>query len=108
MFKDWGSCVEKVGAFEVAKLNCLEVIFQNAVAAAFFFVGIVALFMLVFGGFKFMFSGGDPKEVEAARHVITWAIIGLVVVLLAFFLINIIGYITGTESILNQFRIPPP
>lgn len=106
MFKEWGSCVENIKGFEVATLKCLEVIFQNLVAAAFFFVGIVAIFMLIFGGFKFMFSGGDPKEVEGARHVITWAIIGLVVVLLAFFIINILGYITGTEGFLNQFRIP--
>ena len=46
-------------------------------------VGIVAVIMIIVGGFKFITSGGDSGKVTSARNTIVYAIIGLVVVALA-------------------------
>ena len=46
-------------------------------------VGIIAVIMVIVGGLKFITSGGDSGKVTSARHTITYAIIGLVVVALA-------------------------
>jgi hypothetical protein len=51
---------------------------------------IISLFFLIFGGIKWITSGGDKSKVESARNTIIASIIGLVVALLAFFIITII------------------
>lgn len=105
MFKAWGECFspEHPG---VATLDCITVVFQNVVMAALLFAGIVALFMIILGGIKFLTSGGDPKQVEGARNTLTWAIVGLILILLSFFILNLIGFITGVD--LSKFGFPPP
>jgi hypothetical protein len=46
-------------------------------------VGVVAVIMLIIGGFKYTISGGNDKQVEAAKNQITYAVIGIVITLLA-------------------------
>ena len=46
-------------------------------------VGIVAVIMVIIGGFKFITSGGDSGKVTSARNTIIYAIIGLIIVALA-------------------------
>ena len=43
-------------------------------------VGIVAVIMVVFGGLKYITSGGNDSNVGAAKNTILYAIIGLVIV----------------------------
>jgi hypothetical protein len=42
-------------------------------------VGIVAVIMIIIGGFRFVTAGGDSSNVAAARSTILYAIVGLVV-----------------------------
>jgi RsiW-degrading membrane proteinase PrsW (M82 family) len=51
---------------------------------------IVCLFMLIWGGFDWMFSEGDKQKVANARNRLVMAIIGLFVVFLSFMIINIV------------------
>ena len=95
MFKDWGDCVVD----GVPTLKCVPVVFQNIISAALVFAGIVALFFIIVSGIKMIASGGDPKGVEGARKTMTFAIIGLVIILMSFFIINMISYITGVTCI---------
>lgn len=46
-------------------------------------VGIVAVIMIIIGGFRYITSGGNDTSVTAAKNTILYAIIGLVVVALA-------------------------
>lgn len=46
-------------------------------------IGVVAVFMLIYGGFKYITSAGNDAGVQAAKNTIIYAIIGLVVVALA-------------------------
>lgn len=92
-------CIETVNGQEVATFNCISVVFQNVVNAAFVFAGIVALIIIIYSGIKFIFSGGDPKQIEGARKTLTYAIIGFVVIILSFIIINIISIITGAKII---------
>ncbi|HZM63708.1 MAG TPA: pilin [Candidatus Saccharimonadales bacterium] len=45
--------------------------------------GIVAVVMIMVGGFKFVTSSGDSSKVEEAKKTITWSVIGLVVIVSA-------------------------
>lgn len=55
----------------------------------------------ILGAIGIMTSGGDKAALESAKKKLTTGIIGLVVVIAAIFLINLIGYILGVELILN-------
>ncbi|MGI9027281.1 MAG: pilin [Candidatus Saccharimonadales bacterium] len=58
-------------------------------------VGVVAVIMVIIGGFKFVTSGGDSGKVASARNNVLFAIIGLVIVALAQFLIR---FVTGKAT----------
>ena len=97
-FVPWDSCTTPEG---VAKLECISIVFQNIVLAALLFAGVVALVLIIHAGFKFVISSGDPKKVADSRNTIVYAILGLFIVLLAFLILNLVGYITGVTCILN-------
>jgi hypothetical protein len=98
MFQDWGSCVQN----GVATLRCLPIVFHNAVNGFLIFVGVVALVLIIYSGIRLVWSGGDPKQVDAARKIMNYAIIGAVIVLSSFAILYFIGFITkSTDCITN-------
>jgi len=58
--------------------------------------GVVAFFLLVVGGFKFMMSRGDPAAIQSAQETISSAIAGLVLIILA---VSIFGIMSGILQI---------
>lgn len=48
-----------------------------------FAIGAVSVVMIIIGGFRYVVSGGDSAGVEGAKNTILYAVIGLVVALLA-------------------------
>lgn len=53
-------------------------------------IGVVAVFMVIFGGFQYTTSQGDPGKVKKAKDTILYGIVGLVVALLAFGIVNFV------------------
>ncbi len=53
-------------------------------------IGLIAVVMLVFGGFKYIISGGDSAKVASAKNTIIYAIIGLIIVILAYAIVNFV------------------
>lgn len=53
-------------------------------------VGIVAVIMIIFGGFRYITSGGDSSNVTTAKNTILYAIIGLIVVALSQFIVKFV------------------
>lgn len=45
------------------------------------FLGAITTIVLVYSGFLFAFSGGNPSTVDKARKTLTWALIGMLIVL---------------------------
>lgn len=91
----WGGCVEH----GVATLRCLPIVFTNIVRGALIFAGAIAVIFIVYAGIRLINSGGDAKQVQGARQIITYAIIGLILVLCSFGIIFLIGYLTGATCI---------
>jgi hypothetical protein len=87
----------------VATIKDLELVFGNVIKAALGFAGIVLFILLLSGGFKYITSGGDPKATEGAQKTITYAIIGLVLILLSYLILVLIKTITGVD--VTQFKI---
>jgi len=56
----------------------------------FILAGLIALFYLVWGGIKWLTSGGDKSNIEAAQGHIVAAIIGLVIILVSYVIVNLL------------------
>lgn len=65
-----------------------------------FIIGLVAVIMLIVGGFRYVFSQGNEKSVQGAKDTILYAIIGIVVAVLAFAIVNFVlgGLTSGTPG----------
>lgn len=100
MFQTWDSCLDKDG---LATLRCIPIIFKNVISAALLFVGVTALIFIIYAGISMVTSQGDPNRVAAAKKIMTFAIIGLVIVLLSFGTIIFIGYTTGSATCITNF-----
>jgi len=62
----------------------------NIINLIIFVVGVVAVIMLVIGGVQYTMSQGDATQVKKAKDTILYAIIGLVVAILAFAIVNFV------------------
>ncbi len=60
--------------------------------------GLALLIYMILGGLQLMTSRGDPKAAQGAQAKITNAVIGFVVIILAFFIVQIFGQIFGIEN----------
>lgn len=58
---------------------------------------ILSLLFLIWGGFDWITSGGDKQKLQSARHKIVFAIVGLVIVFLAFFVVNVVSNLFGIK-----------
>lgn len=58
---------------------------------------LVFFFMLVIGGIKWIASGGDKSQTEAARNQITAALVGLVIVFAAWAIVQLISVFFGVN-----------
>lgn len=63
-------------------------IIGNFIDIAFGLAGLVALFYLIIGGYKYITSAGNPETMEMAKATLTNAIIGLVVILVSYLVIG--------------------
>lgn len=59
------------------------------------FLGIIALVMVMYGGFIWMTAGGDPAKIDKAKKILVNTVIGIIIILLAF---------TITAFIINALR----
>ena len=80
-----------------------EGVFTRITNVVLYIVGAISVIMLVWGGVRYIISGGDSKKITDAKNTILYAIIGLIIAVLAFaivnFVLNVIGSVTTT---------PPP
>jgi cytochrome bd-type quinol oxidase subunit 2 len=89
---------------DVATFQSLESVFQNVVQALTALVGITVFIMFVIGGFNFLFAGGDQKKLEKARGTMTYAIIGVVVIVCAYLILLVVRAISGVD--VTKFTVP--
>jgi hypothetical protein len=78
----------------------------SAIIKILFIVAVLlALLFLIYGGIKWILSGGDKGKVEAARGTIVAALVGLVLVFLSYFLLMLVlsFFGLGTDT---EFTIP--
>jgi len=62
----------------------IDPIIANIITVVISFLGVIFLFLMLYGGFTWMTAQGDDKKVAKAQAMLTAAIIGLIVVVAAY------------------------
>jgi hypothetical protein len=89
----------------VATIQGFQCLIGNVLSVAITLIGLAAFVMMIYGSFRYMLSGGNTKGIEDARHTITYAVVGIVLALSAYIILNLIAAFTGVEEI-TKFEIP--
>lgn len=74
-------------------------IFSTITNTLLFILGAISVIMIIIGGLRYVISGGDSAAVTAAKNTILYAIVGVIVAILAYAIINfVIGSFTSGPS----------
>ncbi|MDT4838723.1 hypothetical protein FQZ97_724880 [compost metagenome] len=65
-------------------------IFTTIVNILLFIIGAISVIMLIIGGIRYTISGGDSSAVTSAKNTIMYAIVGIIVAVLAFAIVNFV------------------
>ena len=74
-----------------------QAIIQRGITVFIIVVIIAALFSLIYSGIQWTISGGDKQALQTARNRLTYSIIGLIIGLLALFIVQFIGGLFGVD-----------
>lgn len=67
--------------------------FAASITNTFLFVlGIIAVIMIIFGGIRYATANGEPANITAAKNIILYSVVGLVVAIMAW---GIVGFVVG-------------
>lgn len=67
-----------------------EGVFNKITSTVLYAVGIVSVVMLIYGGLRYVMSGGDSKKVTDAKNTILYAIIGLIIAVLSYAIVHFV------------------
>ncbi len=74
-------------------------IINKGIAYAIIAAGFLSVIFIFYGGFRFIFSGGDEEKIKKAVGTIRYAIIGLVITILAVVIVGTVGRLIGLDII---------
>lgn len=92
------STVEAIGGFNVFDLVHTGIAWV-LIAAAF-----LSVVFILYGGLSFILSGGQEEKVRQAVSTIRYAIIGLVVTIMAITVVAFVGRVFGVDLVFIQFQ----
>jgi Ni,Fe-hydrogenase I cytochrome b subunit len=65
-------------------------VIKNALMPIYFWAGVLAVIIIIVAGFLYVTSSGNPQQITRAKNAIIGAVVGLIIVLVAFTLTNIV------------------
>ena len=70
-------------------------ILQTAYQLAIILGILFCLYVLIMSGRQYMMSGGDKQKMENVRHRLSYALIGLIIIFLSYFIISVLTNFFG-------------
>lgn len=109
--KDWGdrTAANPTGCIVdgVPTLKCFEVVFNNILIMSSALVILVLFIMFVIGSISYLTSLGNPEKIKKAQGTLKYAIIGFVLFISAYLILNIIDILfLGGQGKLFRLEIP--
>lgn len=84
--------------------NTIGSIINTVIPFVIAFAGIGLLLVIIAGGFSLLTSAGDAKKMESGKQRITNGIIGFILILVAYWLVQIAGNVLGIKTIGDIFK----
>ncbi len=73
----------------------MQVLIRNIISTLLFVLGTICVIVIIVAGIQYAVAGGDAAQVTKAKNAILYAVVGLVIALLAYAIVNFV---------LQQFR----
>ena len=73
-----------------AELIGPEGVFTRFSNIALYVVGAISVFMLIWGGLRYVLSGGDSKKITDAKNTVLYALLGLAIAFFAYAIVNFV------------------
>ena len=89
---------ESINSSGPAKISDLVIVIKNIISILAPIAAVAFLIMLIVGGYQLLTSGGDPKAVAGARTTLTYAVIGIILVVASWLILLLIKNITGVDT----------
>ena len=77
-------------AGQLPKYCSTESVYNKFVSNALYAIGILAVIMIIYGGYIYMTSASNDEQRKKGRTILTWAVLGLIVVVVAAVLVNVV------------------
>lgn len=65
-------------------------IFQTVINVLLVIISVLALVSLIYGGYQYITSAGNPETAQKGKSSITWGIVGLLLAFASFLIVNFI------------------
>ncbi|MBI5530691.1 MAG: hypothetical protein HY918_04295 [Candidatus Doudnabacteria bacterium] len=89
------------GLFGYGGLNSsqsLPELIANVIRLMLLFAGAIAVVFVIIGGYQYLTSAGNEETAEKGRKTLTNAIIGVVIIILAYVIINVIVNLVSSSN----------
>ncbi len=73
-----------------AKQDDAQDIIKNVINTILVVLGMIAVIMIIIGGIRYTTSNGDPSSIKGAKDTILYAVVGLVIAILSFAIVNFV------------------
>jgi hypothetical protein len=82
-----------------AQISSIETVFSQIVLIAIAFGGAVFVIVILWGGLQFLMAGTNKEGAAKAQGTLTFGVIGLVVLVSAWLILNVLGKFLGLPNI---------
>lgn len=88
----FGGCQGQGGGTAVcaSKDDQVDSVLKTVINILLYIIGIVAVIMIIIGGIRYTTSNGDSSSIKSAKDTILYAVIGLVVAIMAWAIVNFV------------------
>ncbi len=96
--------VEQRTADCAAGLDQIGLVFTKVISVIVGLSFIVSSVVLAWAGIKYLTSGGEPKAIQAAQQALTWALLGILFLAIAWIILQLIQAVTGVQVTFFDIR----
>lgn len=100
-----GCVIFDPGGQAIPSLGCLTQVIVNVIQILLMFLGVIAILFIFYAALRFILSRGDPKAIQNAQKTLTYAVLGTILIVLAYAIISIFTSSFGLPLILQNFGI---
>ncbi|MEK7127916.1 MAG: hypothetical protein AAB838_04320 [Patescibacteria group bacterium] len=91
---------------DVPTLLCIGEVLTRIVNVLLLFAGATTVLLLIWASIRYITASGDPKGLEKAKNMFTYALIGLLIIILSFALVKFFGNLLGVPALSDlQFNL---